>query len=64
MPSTRFSRYNKTFPPFGTLDALSLENDPTISGLMAASVDELEAIPVKESKLGRELAVALKRVFE
>ena len=37
---------------------------PTISALMAASVDELEAIPVKESKLGRELAIALKRVFE
>ena len=37
---------------------------PTISALMEASVNELEAIPIKKSKLGRELAIALKRVFE
>ena len=37
---------------------------PTISALMAASVGELEAVPIKRSSLGRELAVALKRVFE
>ena len=37
---------------------------PTISALMEAEMEELEAIPIKKSKLGRELAIALKRVFE
>ena len=37
---------------------------PAISDLMEASVNELEAIPIKKSNLGRELAIALKRVFE
>ena len=37
---------------------------PTIGGLIAASVNDLEAITIKESPLGHELAVALKRVFE
>jgi hypothetical protein len=31
---------------------------------MAASVNDLAAIPIKKSPLGRELAVALQRVFE
>ena len=37
---------------------------PTLRALMAASIVELEALPIKKSPLGRELAVALKRVFE
>ena len=37
---------------------------PTLRALMAASIVELEAVPIKKSPLGRELAVALKRVFE
>jgi hypothetical protein len=37
---------------------------PTLRALMAASTVELEALPIKKSPLGRELAVALKRVFE
>jgi hypothetical protein len=37
---------------------------PTLRALMASSIIELEAVPIKKSPLGRELAVALKRVFE
>ena len=37
---------------------------PTISALTQADVKAIAAIPIKESPLGMELAVALKRVFE
>ena len=37
---------------------------PTISALIQADVKAVAAIPIKESPLGMELAVALKRVFE
>ena len=37
---------------------------PTISALMQADVKAVAGIPIKESPLGMELAVALKRVFE
>ena len=43
---------------------LIVDRYPTISSLMAASVNDLAAIPIKASPLGRELAVALQRVFE
>ena len=37
---------------------------PTISALLKVSVSRLERLKIKEAPLGRELAVALKRVFE
>jgi hypothetical protein len=37
---------------------------PTVSALLGASVKQLESVPVGKTRLGSELAVAVKRVFE
>ena len=37
---------------------------PTIRALLKVSLTKLERLKIKEAPLGRELAVALKRVFE
>lgn len=37
---------------------------PTVSALLGASVMQLESVPVGKTRLGNELAVAVKRVFE